>query len=101
MTALATYTREAVPYQTVPTSQPSTPTHPLGFAESVKEPLQVTTLPTPSPEAEEVVAPVPLGWMQIHQSRPVDPLGLVPHDLGTEWHHHHSHSDSSHKRAQS
>ena len=68
--------------------------------QNVKEPLWVTMSPTPSPKAEEVMAPAPLGWMEIHSSRPVGPLGLVPHDLGTEQHHHHNHSHSSHKRAQ-
>ena len=37
MTVLATPPGEAIPHQTVPTSEYST--HPLGFAESVKEPL--------------------------------------------------------------
>ena len=38
--------------------------------------------------------------MQVHPSRPVGPLALVPHNLGTEQHHHHSHNHSSHIRAQ-
>ena len=100
MTVLATFPGEAIPHQTVPTSQHSTPPHPLGFAESVKEPPQATTLPMPSPKAEDITALAPLRWMQVHPSRPVGPLGLVPHDLVTEQYHHHSCSCSSHKRAQ-
>ena len=71
MTVLATPSREAVPYQTVPTSQPSM--HPPGFAMSMKEPPLVTTLPTPSPKVEmqtliqahgssEICPPWPRHW---------------------------------------
>ena len=110
MTVLATLPGEAIPHQTAPTSQPSE--HMPGFAESVKEPPWAMMSPTPSPKAEEITALVPLpkteedvalapsGWMQLHSSRSVDPLGLVLPDLGTEWCCCHNCSHSSHKRAQ-
>ena len=50
-------------------------------------------------EAEEVVALAPLGWTQVHHSRPVVPVGLVPYSLGDEQHHYCNHSHCSWRRA--
>ena len=50
-------------------------------------------------ETGKVVGLMTLVWTQIHPSRPVLPVGLVPHSVGDEQHHHHSCSCDSHRRA--
>ena len=50
-------------------------------------------------ETEEAVAPVTPLWTQVHPSRPVAPVGLVPHSLGDKWHCHCHYSHYSHRRA--
>ena len=79
-----------------PTNQPSTCLP--GEEEKARELPQVTTLLTPPEEVvkpeeavkveetEEAAAPKTLVWTQVHPSRPVVPMGLVPHSLGDEWH---------------
>ena len=71
-----------------PTAQPSSCP-----PENAREPLPVTSLLMPPGEAkedvkakevegaEEVTAQVPPGWTQVHPSRPVVHVGLVPHSL--------------------
>ena len=65
-----------------PTNQPSACLP--GLKENAREPPQVTKPLTPLMEGEEVVTPAPLGWTQVHPSRAVVPVGLVPHSLGDE-----------------
>ena len=81
-----------------PTNQPSACLP--GLEENAREPPQVTMPMTPpmeaeevaeEEEAEEIVALAMSGWTQVHPSRAVVPVGLVPHSLGDEWHHCHSH----------
>ena len=64
-------------------------------AEEVTEAKEVAE----AEETEEVVAPLTSGWTQVYPSRPVVPVGLVPHTLGDEQHHCHSHSRCSQRRA--
>ena len=89
-----------------PTNQPSTCLPEL--EEKAREPPQVTMPPTPPEKAKEVVKAVKTEevaalvnpvWIQVHPSRPVVPVGIVPHSLGDEQHCHHSHSCHSCKRA--
>ena len=112
---------ETLLQQAVPTNQPSTCLS--GLEDKARELPQVATLPTLPGEAEEGVKPeeaeevvkpkevvkveetedvaalVTLVWTQVHPSRPVVPVGLVPHSLDDEWHHCHNHSHCSHRRA--
>ena len=101
--------------QAEPTDQPSTGLP--GLEESTGEPPQVITLLTPPMEVVEAVevvegeevaeareteknmALVIPGWTQIHPSRAAVPVGLGPHSLGDEQHHHCSHRCHSQSRA--
>ena len=98
----------------VPTNQPTACLP--GQEEKAREPPQVTMMPTPPEEvvkpeeAEEVRKPegavkaeeagelaalmTPV-WTQVHPSRPVVPVGLVPYSLGDKRHHCCSHSHCS------
>ena len=104
--ALATPSGETLPQPAEPMDQPSAclPDD-QREEEDVRELPQDTSPTVPlgeareTMEAEGAVAHMPPGWTQVHPSRPVVPVGLVPHSLGDEWHHCHSHSCHSQKRA--
>ena len=83
--APATPSRETLPQPAEPTYQPSACLpEDQREEEDVKDPPQDTLPPMPLGKAKEVMeveeaaAQVPLGWTQVHPSRPVVPVGLVP-----------------------